>query len=188
MVVNGGIIAALYIKSIDLLQHSLIDLFSSQKSRNCCRIYFTIQITLRTTTNSKRASWDKTQEILIILFSMAASIIMSTVYGYQSAPRNDPFIDNGDRAITIMTNSMFPGASLINSIPFLKYLPSWAPGSRFQQQAEECRRLTREMLDLPFDFVKKNMVREPERDANLFLIFYFMSVLGERNRSAINYV
>lgn len=100
---------------------------------------------------------------------MTAFIIMSTVYGYQSAPRNDPFVDNGDRAITIMTNSMFPGASLINSIPFLKYLPSWAPGSRSQQQAEECRRLTREMLDLPFDFVEKNIVSE----ADLEPLIYF---------------
>ena len=83
---------------------------------------------------------------------------MSTVYGYESAPRDDPFIDNGDRAITLMTNAMFPGAAMMNSVPFLKYLPSWAPGSQFQREANECQRLTREMLDLPFDFVKRHVV------------------------------
>ncbi|KIJ42382.1 hypothetical protein M422DRAFT_171145 [Sphaerobolus stellatus SS14] len=88
---------------------------------------------------------------------MAASIIMATVYGYESAPKDDTFIDNGDKAITIMTNSMFPGASLVNSVPFLKYLPSWVPGSQFQRRAEECQNLTRAMLDLPFEFVKRNM-------------------------------
>ena len=89
---------------------------------------------------------------------MAAAIIMTTLYGYQIAPRNDPFLDNADKAITLMTNSMFPGASLINSIPFLRFLPSWFPGSQFHKAAEECRALTMEMLDMPYDFVKKNMV------------------------------
>ncbi|KIJ27205.1 hypothetical protein M422DRAFT_191307, partial [Sphaerobolus stellatus SS14] len=88
---------------------------------------------------------------------MTASIIMGTVYGYESAPKDDTFIDNGDKAITIRSNSMYPGASRVNSVPFLKYLPSWVPGSQFQRRAEECRNLTREMLDFPFEFVKINM-------------------------------
>jgi len=90
---------------------------------------------------------------------MAASIIMATVYGYDSAPKDDNFIESGDKAITAMTNSMFPGAAIVNAVPFLKYLPSWVPGSQFQRQAEECQKLTREMLDLPFEVVKRNMAR-----------------------------
>jgi hypothetical protein len=88
---------------------------------------------------------------------MTAAIIMATVYSYESAPRNDPFLENGDKAIT-MTNSMFPGAAIVNTFPFLRYFPSWFPGSQFHKQAEECQALTREMLDLPYDFVKNNMV------------------------------
>jgi hypothetical protein len=90
--------------------------------------------------------------------SMTASIIMATVYGYESAPRNDLFLENGDKAITMMTNSMFPGAAIVNALPFLRYFPSWFPGSQFQKQAEECQALTREMLDLPYNFVKNNIV------------------------------
>lgn len=89
---------------------------------------------------------------------MTAAIIMATIYGYQSAPKNDPFLENGEKAITMMTNSMFPGASLVNALPFLRYFPSWFPGSQFHKQAEQCRMLTREMLDLPYNFVKRNMV------------------------------
>jgi len=84
---------------------------------------------------------------------------MATVYGYESAPKNDPFLENGEKAITMMTNSMFPGAALVNALPFLRYFPSWFPGSAFHRQAEECRTLTREMLDLPYNFVKNNVVR-----------------------------
>lgn len=83
---------------------------------------------------------------------------MATVYGYESAPKDDLFLDNADKAITLMTNSMFPGANLVNSIPLLRFFPSWFPGSKFHKVAEECRKLTREMLDLPYNFVKKNMV------------------------------
>lgn len=89
---------------------------------------------------------------------MAASIIMETVYGYESVPKGDPFLENAEKAITIMTNSMFPGASIVNAMSFLRYLPSWFPGSQFHKDAEECRSLTREMLDMPYNFVKDNMV------------------------------
>ncbi|KAF8815593.1 cytochrome P450 [Phlegmacium glaucopus] len=87
----------------------------------------------------------------------AASIIMATVYGYESAPKDDLFLDNADKAITLMTNSMFPGANIVNSIPFLHLLPSCFSWSKFHEAAEECRALTTEMLDLPYNFVKKNM-------------------------------
>lgn len=92
------------------------------------------------------------------LNSTAASIIMATVYGYESAPKDDLFLDNADKAITLMTNSMFPGASLVNSIPLLRFFPSWFPGSKFHTAAKECRELTTEMLDLPYNSVRKNMV------------------------------
>ena len=59
--------------------------------------------------------------------SMAASVIMATVHGYESAPKDDPFLDNADKAITLMTNSMFPGSSIANSLPFLRFFPSWFP-------------------------------------------------------------
>jgi len=89
---------------------------------------------------------------------MAASVIMATVYGYESAPKDDPFLDNADKAITLMTNSMFPGSSIVNSLPFLRFFPSWFPGSQFHKAVEECRILTTEMLDMPFNYVKKNLV------------------------------
>jgi hypothetical protein len=90
--------------------------------------------------------------------SLSASVIMATVYGYESAPKDDPFLDNADKAITLMTNSMFPGASIVNSLPLLRFFPSWFPGSQFHKAAEECRLLTTEMLDMPYNFVKKKLV------------------------------
>jgi len=60
-----------------------------------------------------------------------------------------------------MTNSMLPGVATVNALPFLRYLPSFVPGAGFQRKAEECRVLTTEMLDLPFDLVKENIVTDP---------------------------
>ena len=90
--------------------------------------------------------------------SLAASVIMATVYGYESAPKDDPFLDNADKAIILMTNAMFPGASIVNSLPLLRSFPSWFPGSQFHKAAEECRILTTEMLDMPYNYVKKKLV------------------------------
>jgi hypothetical protein len=80
------------------------------------------------------------------------------MYGHEIASDKDSFVESADRAITLMTNSMLPGVATVNALPFLRYLPSFVPGARFQHMAEECRKLTTEMLDLPFDLVKRKMV------------------------------
>ncbi|KAJ7250815.1 cytochrome P450 [Mycena haematopus] len=45
----------------------------------------------------------------------------------------------------------------VNTFPILRYLPSWMPGAGFKRFAAECRQLTKEMREVPFDFVKQNM-------------------------------
>ncbi|KAI6039862.1 CyP450 monooxygenase [Pisolithus marmoratus] len=77
--------------------------------------------------------------------TFTASTIMTVVYGYKMAPRNDLFASIADRVSGMLTNSFFPGAALVNAFPV----------SGFKKFARECRRLTRELLDKPYDFVQK---------------------------------
>ncbi|KAH7915601.1 CyP450 monooxygenase [Hygrophoropsis aurantiaca] len=86
-----------------------------------------------------------------------ASTIMMVVYGYEMAPQNDRFASIADRASEMLTNSFFPGAALVNTFPILQYLPEWCPGTGFKQFARECRQLTREMRDAPYEYVKRTM-------------------------------
>lgn len=40
----------------------------------------------------------------------------------------------------------------------VKHVPAWMPGANFQRQAQAWRKLTREMVDRPFETVKQKMV------------------------------
>ncbi|EIW83661.1 CyP450 monooxygenase [Coniophora puteana RWD-64-598 SS2] len=90
------------------------------------------------------------------LRTFTASTIMIVLYGYEIAPQGDRFAEIADTASEMLTNSFFPGAALVNALPFLRHLPSWFPGAGFKRYANICRAMTREMRDAPYDFVKKN--------------------------------
>lgn len=43
-------------------------------------------------------------------------------------------------------------------IVLVKYVPSWFPGAGFKRFAEDCRRCSDDLSEIPFDFVKDKMV------------------------------
>ncbi|KAF8908850.1 cytochrome P450 [Gymnopilus junonius] len=90
--------------------------------------------------------------------TVAAAIIMSTVYGYDITPKGDYFVSLAEDAVSKLSESIFPGANVVNAIPFLRFLPVWFPGAGFKRFANETKKLTRQMRDVPFEFVKKGMV------------------------------
>ncbi|KAJ7811372.1 cytochrome P450 [Mycena leptocephala] len=99
------------------------------------------------------------QEFRDLLKTVAAAIIMSTVYGYDVQPHNDRFVTLSENAVKKLSDAFFPGAVAVNTFPILRYLPAWFPGAGFQRYAAECRQLTQEMQAVPFGFAKENMVR-----------------------------
>jgi len=96
-------------------------------------------------------------DFMIHYKTMAAAVIMSTVYGYDIAPANDRFVFIAEAAIAQLGAAIFPGAVAVNAFPLLRYLPRWMPGCGFKRFAEESEKLTNEMQNVPFDFVKQNM-------------------------------
>ncbi|KAF7357546.1 O-methylsterigmatocystin oxidoreductase [Mycena sanguinolenta] len=89
--------------------------------------------------------------------TVAAAIIMATLYGYQVQPTNDHFVSLSESAVKKAVETAFPGAVAVNTFPILRYLPSWMPGAGFQRFAAEVRQLTKEMQEAPVNFVKLNM-------------------------------
>ena len=53
--------------------------------------------------------------------------------------------------------SLFFSETLTSIPPVVQHLPEWFPGAGFKRYAKICRKLTRQLRDLPFDFVKKQM-------------------------------
>lgn len=97
------------------------------------------------------------QEMEAHLRTFTASTIMQVVYGYEMAPRDDLFASIADRASEMLTNSFFPGAALVNTFPMLQHLPEWCPGAGFKKYARQCRKLTRELRDRPYEYVQETM-------------------------------
>ncbi|KAJ7237821.1 cytochrome P450 [Mycena rebaudengoi] len=88
--------------------------------------------------------------------TVAAAIIMKTVYDIDIEPIDDRFVTICEKALEKLHNATSPGAA-VNAFPFLRYFPEWFPGCGFQRYAEECRLLTEEMKQVPFEFTKKRV-------------------------------
>ncbi|KAF8193872.1 cytochrome P450, partial [Mycena galopus ATCC 62051] len=85
---------------------------------------------------------------------MTATIILSTAYGIDVQPEDDPHVDISEKALHAMACTGNRGSFLVDSLPFLKYVPGFFPGAGFKKQAREWFTVVDAMPNVPFDFVK----------------------------------
>ncbi|KAJ7759152.1 cytochrome P450 [Mycena metata] len=84
---------------------------------------------------------------------MAAAIIMMVTYGHRVVSDNDPFVQLAEEVRRHSEET--PGAALVDTLPILKYLPSWiAP---FKRTALFKRGLSDQMREAPFIAVKQQL-------------------------------
>ncbi|KAF8181910.1 cytochrome P450 [Mycena galopus ATCC 62051] len=86
--------------------------------------------------------------------TLAAAIIMATIYGYDIKTENDRFVYLAEEGVRRLAESLLPGKYAVNTFPFLRYFPSWFPGCGFHRDTSE---VIDEMKNAPFDFVRQNM-------------------------------
>jgi len=79
-------------------------------------------------------------------------------YGYQVRDGDDPFINLIEKANNNFNAATVPGAFLVDFFPILKRLPEWLPGSGFLKTARLWAKDTAEMVDVPYDYTKQEMV------------------------------
>ncbi|KAF9533206.1 cytochrome P450 [Crepidotus variabilis] len=89
--------------------------------------------------------------------TVATAIIMSIVYGHDVSPKDDYYVELAEATVSKLAQSMFPGATIVNAIPFLRYLPTWFPGTGFHAFAGGARKLTDQMFNAPIAMVEKNI-------------------------------
>ncbi|EGN98292.1 hypothetical protein SERLA73DRAFT_91572 [Serpula lacrymans var. lacrymans S7.3] len=88
----------------------------------------------------------------------STAIIMAATYGYDPSPRHDPLVTIVERSVDMIVKALRPEvASILDALPFLRHLPSWFPGAGFQRDAIECRKVTAEMVELPFKYTKSSL-------------------------------
>ncbi|OAX43704.1 cytochrome P450 [Rhizopogon vinicolor AM-OR11-026] len=89
----------------------------------------------------------------------AGSVVIAASYGYEASSEGDPLIGCTREAVEIVKNVMAPErATVMMAFPFLEYLPSWFPGATYRRWAPYCKKLTRRMMDEPFEIAKKTIM------------------------------
>ncbi|KAI0341735.1 cytochrome P450 [Trametopsis cervina] len=89
---------------------------------------------------------------------MLAGIILNVVYGMPVTGMDDPYIKLASKAMDVQVESNLFGAFWVEFIPFLKYLPSWAPGSYAVRYGARWRQIVMQLAHRGFDEVKDGKV------------------------------
>lgn len=63
------------------------------------------------------------------------------------------------RAMAQFSEVTAPGRWLVDSLPFLRHLPSFVPGTGFKKIAAEYFDVTEELADTPLAFCQEQIVR-----------------------------
>ncbi|KAA1477980.1 cytochrome P450 [Dentipellis sp. KUC8613] len=87
----------------------------------------------------------------------AGAIILKISHGYNAQGNDDPFIRLAALAAHQFSQSMRPGAFLVDIFPMLRFVPDWVPGTAWKQKAKEWSLVLNDMVDLPHSYVKEEM-------------------------------
>ncbi|EEB92238.1 hypothetical protein MPER_09282, partial [Moniliophthora perniciosa FA553] len=93
---------------------------------------------------------------------------MSIAYGIEVKPDNDPWVSLAEAAIKPLIDALVPGAFLVDSIPLLRYVPSWMPGAGFKRKAMQWKELNSRLVNYPF-VAGKEILRSGEQYAPSFI-------------------
>ncbi|KIK66610.1 hypothetical protein GYMLUDRAFT_157089 [Collybiopsis luxurians FD-317 M1] len=89
---------------------------------------------------------------------MAGSTILSVVYGFNTeAVKDSVHIDIAQRASTAFISVCLPLKFLVDSFPWLQYVPAWIPGALFQRKAQVWREDMEQALHQPFSVIKRQV-------------------------------
>lgn len=83
--------------------------------------------------------------------------ILKVAYGADVKSSDDLYIKLAERAATMTVQSGTPAATLVDYFPVMRYIPTWAPFSRFKRDAMKVKAAVDQMMSLPYERVKEEM-------------------------------
>ncbi|EIW84358.1 cytochrome P450 [Coniophora puteana RWD-64-598 SS2] len=126
----------------------------------------------RLLTNMSNNSDDKLWGLISLCTSSA---ILSTVYGYEVNALDDPLFHISDKATETGFPLLTPEMSIImDTFPFVKYLPTWFPGTSIVREIQIAKYWSKLFFDYPYNFTMEKMQSNPA----------FSCVLSETIRSS----
>lgn len=95
---------------------------------------------------------------IVIVCRTAAAISLMISHGYKVQDGHDAYVEVVNDAMDKFTVATATGAFLVDILPVLRYIPQWFPGAGFQRKAAAWRTCLTDMTEIPFEFVKEQMV------------------------------
>ncbi|PPQ76418.1 hypothetical protein CVT26_013075 [Gymnopilus dilepis] len=140
---------------LELFGKPLIVLNSSEAARDL--------LENRSSLSSSRARFTMINELMGVDFNFAfmgyGETIMSLAYGMQVQENGDPYIANAEQAVHTVFSASLPGKYFVDTLPMLKYMPTWMPGAGFQRTARQFRKLLRTVLEVPYAAARRKFLR-----------------------------
>ncbi|KAF8917165.1 cytochrome P450 [Mucidula mucida] len=85
------------------------------------------------------------------------SVILSLIYEYEAAHRNDKLVHLADEAFRTVSWAILPGSYMVDYLPVLRHIPAWFPFSTLRQEAEAGKDMGERLVNVPFDVVLNSM-------------------------------
>lgn len=88
-----------------------------------------------------------------------AAVVFQISHGHEVKDFEDRFVRLAEETTHDFSLAAQPGQHLVDSLPLLKRIPDWAPGTHFKDVARAGRLLLRRLRDEPYDHVKRQIAR-----------------------------
>ena len=92
---------------------------------------------------------------------MVGTTIIRVVYGLDTSGSGDKYVRLAEEAISHFNEVFEPGRYLVNTFPWLRFVPTWFPGANFQRRFASLRPTVRAMRDVPWEAAMERKVGRP---------------------------
>ena len=93
-------------------------------------------------------------------YSMFGSSIMRVVYGIEVDEEPVDYLKIAEDTMTIFSEAFQPGKFLIETLPFLRHLPSWVPGATVKAKGVAWRPVVWKIVEEPWKYAMAAMVSQ----------------------------
>ena len=84
---------------------------------------------------------------------------MHIAYGTEDEDYVKNLIILSEKQIQGLSTALIPGRYLVNTLPILRFVPSWFPGAGWKKHFQYLADVGQEMTVKPFEDAKRRMVR-----------------------------
>ena len=95
---------------------------------------------------------------------------MRVTYGIDVDDAEEDYLSIAEASMAAFSSAFAPGKHLVETLPSLRFLPSWVPGTQgFRRDAELLKHASRKLRDVPWHATLDAMVRNRKQPCKVFL-------------------